>query len=129
MKVSRQAFAIWNVAPIRGFGVVLTDALEKAAALQVVALCSSLPPFKISTYLPYDFKLEVLALVDWLIPTYRYIHHNLPLEEVDFWILFAELVDMWSHVPFLQQRPDNFTVSCHSYTYSCSELTSTLHRG
>ncbi|KAF6742747.1 hypothetical protein DFP72DRAFT_860118 [Ephemerocybe angulata] len=109
MKVSRQSFAIWNTSPIRDYGVVLTKVLETAAMNQVYALCSSLPPFEISTYHPYDFKLEVLAFVDWLVPTYYHVRHSLPREEFEFWILFAELVDIWSHVPFLRFRPDNFT--------------------
>ncbi|KAF6741797.1 hypothetical protein DFP72DRAFT_861485 [Ephemerocybe angulata] len=109
MKVSLQSFAIWDTSPMRSYSVIITDALEKAVALRVYALCCSLPPFELSTYLPYDFKLEVLAVVDWLVPTYHTVRHTLPLEEVEFWIMFAELMDVWSHVPFLRLRPDNFT--------------------
>ncbi|KAF6741979.1 hypothetical protein DFP72DRAFT_861255 [Ephemerocybe angulata] len=80
-----------------------------AQALRVYAFCKHFPLLHWSASRPYDYKLEILALVDWLVPTYFRIRRTQPQEEVEFWIRFAEIMDLWSHVPFMRRRPDNFS--------------------
>ncbi|KAF6759686.1 hypothetical protein DFP72DRAFT_1063423 [Ephemerocybe angulata] len=108
MNLVRLDFAIANTTPIRRYDYPTLGEWEADLQLRARAVRDSLPPFDLTVLHPYDCKMELFELVDWLVPTYVQSRESLAEEEF-FWNQFEGIMDLWKEVPYLAANPDNYT--------------------